>query len=201
MFNVIHRTALELPVAMGGESHRSLSAAVIAISQTDHIHIFRELAGHQHGEFVRLAAAVGEITHGKIAAGRHFIRKLLAELADSGMQIDRRGMLQFANLSADFFDNIRMAVADRDRDDPGEGIQILLAGLVPEVLHLAFDNHQWLGIIRNQARRKILLAKCDDFSFRGAGVRLRLLRSHRQRRALLCSRHDFHLNNCRGVDE
>ena len=53
------------------------------------------------------------------------------------MEIDRRRVLQLARLLADLLDDLRMAVADADRDDAGKGVEIPPAGLVPHVLHVA----------------------------------------------------------------
>ena len=66
------------------------------------------------------------------------------------MQINGRHMLQLADLLADFFDNIRMAVSDRNGDDAGEAIEILLAFFVPQVLHVPFDQQQRIAVIRDQ---------------------------------------------------
>ena len=41
---------------------------------------------------------------------------------------------------------------DGDGDDAGEGVEVLLAGFVPDVLHVAFDDHQGLAVIGDQAR-------------------------------------------------
>ena len=94
----------------------------------------------------------------------------LPNWATVGMQVDRRRVLEPADLLAHFLDDLRMAVADRDRDDPGEGVEVLLAGLVPEVLHVAFDDQQGLAIVRDQAGREVLAAHRQHLVARRAVV-------------------------------
>ncbi len=96
------------------------------------------------------------------------------------MQIDRRHVLQLADLLADFLDDIWMAVADRDRDDAGEAIEILLARFVPHILHVPFDDQQRIAVVRDQARRQILLPQGEDFFFAGAVVGRWLVFADRQ---------------------
>lgn len=72
-------------------------------------------------------------------------------------------MLQLADLLANFFNHIWMAVPDRHGDDAGEAIEIALARFVPKILHLAFDQEQRVAVIRDQPRRQVLLTQRDDF--------------------------------------
>ena len=80
-------------------------------------------------------------------------------------------MLEPADLLADLLDDLGMTVADRDGDDPGKGVEVLLAGLVPDVLHVAFGDQQGLAIIRDQPRREILPAHGQHFVARRAVIR------------------------------
>ena len=59
---------------------------------------------------------------------------------------------------------------DRNRDDPRERIQISPACFVPHILHVAFDDHQWIFVIPDQPRRQILLPKGDHFLLARPGV-------------------------------
>ena len=93
------------------------------------------------------------------------------------MQIDGRDVLQPADLLADLFDDLRMTMADGDGDDAGEAVEVLLAGFVPEVLHLAFDDQQRVLVVGEQARREILLAQGEDFGLGRAGVGFRFVRA------------------------
>ena len=165
---------------MGGEGHRRLRAAVVAVAQADHVRVAGELAGREDRDFVRLAAGVGEVRDGQIRFRRHVLGQLLAELPDRRVQIDRRRVLQLADLLANFLDDLRMAMADGDRDDAGEGVEILLARLVPHVLHVAFDDQQRIAVVRDQAGRQILLPQGEDFLFAGAVVGRWLVIADRQ---------------------
>jgi hypothetical protein len=72
-------------------------------------------------------------------------------------------MLEQAVLLAKSFDDLRMAMADADRYDPSECIQIASAFLIPDVLHLAFDYHQRIAVIRDDARREVLVPEGEHF--------------------------------------
>ena len=74
------------------------------------------------------------------------------------MQVNRRRVLEPADLLANLLDDLGVTVADRDRDDPGKGVEVLLACFVPDVLHVPFGDQQGLAIIRDQPRREILPA-------------------------------------------
>ena len=97
------------------------------------------------------------------------------------VEIDRRRVLQLAGLLADAFDDLRMAMADADRDDAGEGIEIPPARLVPHVLHVAFDDHQRIAVVRDDAGRQILMPQGEHLVARGAVVRGRRVVDDRQR--------------------
>lgn len=89
--------------------------------------------------------------------------QLLAKLGDGRVKIDRRRVLKPADLLADLRHDRGMTVADRDRDNPGERIKVLLASLVPDVLHVPLGDQEGLAIIRDQARCEILPAHGQHF--------------------------------------
>ena len=66
--------------------------------------------------------------------------KLLTEQSDRRVKIDRRRVLEPADLFAHFRHDLGVTMADRNRDDPGKGVEVALAGFVPDVLHMAFDD-------------------------------------------------------------
>ncbi len=65
------------------------------------------------------------------------------------MKVDRRRVLQSANLGLNLLDHLRMAMADGDGHDPRETVEILLAGFVPNVLAFALDDEQRIGVVRD----------------------------------------------------
>ena len=75
------------------------------------------------------------------------------------MEIDRGGMLKLAKLLADLFDHGGMAMPHRHCDDSRKAVEILLAGLVPEVLHVAFDHEQRLTVVSDEAGCEVLATK------------------------------------------
>ena len=179
MLHADRRVRLELPGPVGGQPHGRLRAAVVAVAQADDVGVAGELARRQDGDLVGLAAGVREVADRQAAPLGHVLGQLLAELGDGGMEVDRRRVLEPADLLADLLDDLGMTVADRDGDDPGEGVEVLLAGLVPDVLHVAFDDQQGLAIIRDQSRREILPAHGQHFVARRAVIRGRRVRGDR----------------------
>jgi hypothetical protein len=89
--------------------------------------------------------------------------KPLRELRPSGMEIDRRRVLEPPNLLLNALDNLGMAVSDRNCHDPRKRVEILPTALVPDVLHVPFNDHQRITIIRDQTRREILAPEREDF--------------------------------------
>ena len=146
---------------------------MVAVAECDHILVARVFAGRKDRDFVGLAAAVGEVRPRQ--PRRHFLGQLFGKLHDGRVQIDRRRVLQQAGLLADSFDDLRMAMANADRDDAGKRIQIPLALLVPHVLHLAFDDHQRIAVVRDDARRQVLVPQGEHFVSRRPVVRGRLV--------------------------
>ena len=73
-------------------------------------------------------------------------------------------------------DDVRVAVADADGDDPGDAIEVAFAGFIPDVLLFAFDQHDGFLVIEKEAGAEIFLALGEDFGGGGAGVGLGLVR-------------------------
>src|SRR5262249_9205161 len=87
--------------------------------------------------------------------------------------VDGRHMLEPPNLFPHLFDDPGMTVPDRDRDDAGKAVEVLLPGLVPEVLHVAFDDQQRLAIVGDQPWRQVLPAQREHLLTRRTVVRRR----------------------------
>src|SRR5216683_2520828 len=75
---------------------------------------------------------------------RSDLRELFGECHDLFIGIERRGVLQAVHLRLDLGGDFRVAVADRNREDAAEEIEITPAFEVPEILHLAVVGHQGL---------------------------------------------------------
>src|SRR5262249_5569923 len=103
------------------------------------------------------------------------------ELPDGRVEVDRRDVLQPADLLAHLLDNQGLAMTDRDRDNACEAVEVLLPAFVPEVLHVAFDDQQRLAIVGDESRRQILPAQRKDLVARGAVVRSRHVGRDRKR--------------------
>ena len=86
------------------------------------------------------------------------------------MEVDRRRVLELAGLFADPLDDLRVAMADADRDDAGEGVEVSPARLVPHILHVPFDDHQRLAVIRDDAGRQVLMPQGQHLLARRAVV-------------------------------
>ena len=57
--------------------------------------------------------------------------QFLAELTNRRMKIKGGYVLKFSDLLANLFDNVRMAMSDRNRDDAGKGIKVAFSFFVP----------------------------------------------------------------------
>ena len=78
------------------------------------------------------------------------------------MQIDRGGVLvEFALFGARGND-VRMAVTDANGDDTAEAVEVALALFVPDVLSVAFHDHERLFIIEEDAGVHELLAQHEN---------------------------------------
>src|SRR5262249_55933557 len=104
------------------------------------------------------------------------------------VQIDRGRMLKPPDLLANARDDFGMTMSDRNGDNPGECVEVLLAGLVPEVLHVAFDDQERLLIIREQARAQVLTAQRENLVAGGPLIGGRRVRRGRRRKRRLAAR-------------
>src|SRR6185436_16199797 len=68
-------------------------------------------------------------------------------------------MLKGFVLFAGRFDDMGVAMADADGDDAAEAVQVTSARVVPYVLHFAFDEHQRLFVVEEDAWVDELLAQ------------------------------------------
>ena len=73
-------------------------------------------------------------------------------------------------------DNFGMTMADADRDDSAERVEITLAGLVPDVLHLPLHEHDRLLVVEKNSRIQEFLAQTQHFVGGWAGIFLWLIR-------------------------
>src|SRR5260370_37583354 len=97
------------------------------------------------------------------------------------MEIDRRRVLQGLVLAARGFNDVRMAMADADGYDAAETIEITFAGIIPDILHLPFHNHERLFVVEKNAGVEGLLAQSERFLGRRAGVRVGIVGGLRER--------------------
>ena len=102
-------------------------------------------------------------------------RREANQVHDSRMQIDGCRVLQLAGLRTHSLDDFGMAMPDADRDDSSQTVQVAPAAFIPDVLHLAFDDHQRIAVIGNDARRQVLMPQREDFVSRRSFVRRRLV--------------------------
>src|SRR6476469_9467959 len=63
-----------------------------------------------------------------------------------------------------------MAVAAGNRNDAGKQIEVAPSGFVEEVLHLAFDDHQWIAIQREYRGVHVLPSEGQHGFARRPGV-------------------------------
>src|SRR5262249_47358093 len=86
------------------------------------------------------------------------------------VEIDRRGMLQHFVLAIRGGDDVRMAMADANGDDSTEAVEVALARVVPDVLHLSLDEHERLLVVEEDSGIQKLLSKREHFIRRRAGI-------------------------------
>ncbi len=77
------------------------------------------------------------------------------------MQVQRGGVLQNLGLLPDPPNDLGMAVAARDRRDPGEHVEVSPPGFVEEPLHIPLDQHQRIAVEREERRMAIPLPECQ----------------------------------------
>lgn len=161
---------VEFPVAVAGQRHGALRATVIAVAQRDDIEIAGVGARHQHRHVIGFAAGIDEVDDVQATTLGKGVGELLAELGNVRVQIDRSGVLQQLVLLAHRRDHARMAMANADRDDAGERVQIALALLVEQILHRTLHDHQRIPVHGDQGRRQILASQRQHLVLAGTGV-------------------------------
>ena len=152
---------IEFPRAVRGQPHAGRIAAVVGIAQRDHVVIAGVSARHQQREIVGFGAGVDEVADFQIA--RHFRGELLGVFGDVRVQINRGGMLQHFVLLVGSVDHVRMAMTDADGDDAAETVEITPAIFIPDILPLAFHDHDRLFVIEEDAGIQELLAQLQHF--------------------------------------
>ncbi len=172
-------TGRVLPRVVGGEPHRARAPAVVGVAEGDHVGVAGVEPRHRDGEIVRLAPRIHEV--GDVEPRRHLRRQLLRQHREVRMQVDRRGMLERGHLLGDALHDRRMAVPHRHRDDAGEQVEVPVAGLVVEVLHVSLDDEQRLPVQGEDRRVGELLPHGKHFGTRRSEVRTRHVIHRRQR--------------------
>ncbi len=71
-------------------------------------------------------------------------------------------------------------MSDADRDDAAERVEVTLARLVPDILHLPFHHHERLFVVEKNAGVEELLARREHFLGRRSAVASRLVIERRQ---------------------
>ena len=112
---------------MGGQRHRCLRAAVVAVSQTDHIDIAGVLAGGEDRDSLASLPRVSKVTHRQALTLWHMLGQLSAKLTDRRMKINGRRMLKLADLLTNFRTISGWQWPTRHGDDAGEAVEVLLA--------------------------------------------------------------------------
>ena len=169
-----------LPGMQRRQPHRLIAEAVIGVAKRQDVEIARVQPGHEHREIVGLAAGVGEITDAETRVLRKRRDEFLSELGNIGVQVDRRGVLQAFILLTNSFDDLRMAVAHRHRDDSRDAIEVSPSRLIKEPLHVAFDDHDRLGVVRHKGGREKLASHVENGFTARTVIRTRLMRAGRQ---------------------
>ena len=145
------------PSAVGSRSHGRSIASMVGVAQSDDVVVSGVGSGHEEGEVVGLRARVDKVAHLEIA--RHFRSQFGGVVGHIGMEIDGRRMLVELALLVSRRNDVRMAVADADRNDPAEAVEVALTLLVPDILHPTFHHHKWLFVIKKNTRIDELLAQ------------------------------------------
>ena len=117
----------------------------------------------QHRGLVGLGAAVGEERF--FQPPRRDLRELFRQPHLRLIGVERRHVLHLMGLLVNGAGDFVVAVADADRENAAEEIQILLALNVIDVLILRMFDHQRLVIVRRHAREQILLLLLENFFF------------------------------------
>ena len=90
-------------------------------------------------------------------------RDLLRQRDHRLVRVERGGMAQLVDLRLLRSGDARVAVADADRDNAAEEVEVALPFHVPDVLHLAALQRQRVGEVVGNGGIDILLLLGDDF--------------------------------------
>ena len=134
---------------------------MVAVAQGNHVGVTGVKTRHHHGEVVGFGTGVDEV--GDLQITGHLRGQLFSELDDVRVQINGGGMLQGFVLLVGCGDDVRMAVADRDRHDAAEGVEIATAVFVEHVLAFAFDDGHRLLVVDENAGVEHLFAAAQEF--------------------------------------
>ena len=154
------------PGSLSGGGFGKRRAAGIGVAQGHDVVTAGGDAGEKNGGFVGLGAGVGEEAFLELA--RSDLRELFGECHDLFIGIERRGVLQAVHLRLDLARDFRVAVADRNREDASEEVEITPAFEVPEILHLAVVGDQGLLVeIGDRGPEEVFVLANDLFAAGG----------------------------------
>ena len=105
--------------------------------------------------------AIAATAQAQLADFRTHFKKELGKLNSSDteetLENKLRSGLQNLGLLPDPPNDLGMAVAARDRRDPGEHVEVSPSGFVEEPLHMPLDQHQWIAVEREERRMAVPL--------------------------------------------
>mmetsp|Transcript_26074 Transcript_26074/g.83188 ORF Transcript_26074/g.83188 Transcript_26074/m.83188 type:complete len:221 (-) Transcript_26074:8-670(-) len=145
-----------LPRAVGRHAHRVGAHPVVAVAEGDQVVVPRVGPRHHHGHVVRLGAGVDKVNVLEVPG--HAGSELLCILADLRVEVDGGRVLQELVLLHHGVHHLWMAVTDANGDDSRERVEVALAGVIEEVLHLALHDcerllveveHSWVEELRS----------------------------------------------------
>jgi threonine 3-dehydrogenase len=152
----------ELPRSLTGEPHHACAAPVIGMSQSNDFSGPSVAARGEDRGFVCLCAAVREK---RLLQRRSKPRELLRECDLGLIREYGRDVLQFVELGVNLRVYLLIAVANADRDNPAEEIQILIAIRIPNVLILRSLNDKGLLEVMKDGGKEELFLRKKDFLF------------------------------------
>lgn len=132
-----------------------------------------EDAGQADGKVIGLTAAVTEID--SIEVPSQLVAEHLGIDRLHVAEVNLRNVAQGVGLLGDGLDQSRMGVADRNGGNSGDPILVAVALVVEEVLHLAFNHEQGLGVVMEVEFRNIVLPVLDNLLERDTLVGFRLV--------------------------
>ena len=155
-------------VAEAGDAGQRLGAeggAVIAGAQRQHVDIAGICACHQQCQVDRFGTAVGEV-HDPVMAGGHGRRQFLRIVRGHRMVEHGRAVGKLGELFGGRLDHRWMGMADRDAQVHAQQVDILLAGLVPDILAATtLDDERFLEWHELALRGRIEAVAARDDAF------------------------------------